>query len=58
MSFIRPIEPERPEPPLLRIVLDELLNLHEIAQILSLRLARLEAQQHGERPQTRPERPS
>jgi hypothetical protein len=42
----------------MRIVMEELSDVFAIMEILSLRLARLEAQQHGDRPQTRPQRPS
>jgi hypothetical protein len=55
VSFIRRIPPPEPEREPIEVVLEELRDLHEIAQLLSLRLARLEAQQHGDRPQTRPE---
>jgi hypothetical protein len=58
MSYIRRIEPERPERDPLQIVLDELADVFVIMEVLSLRLARLEAQQHGDPDQTRPEGPS
>lgn len=54
MSYIRRIEPEPPRSPM-DVILEELRDIHEIMQILSLRLRRLEAQQHGDRSQTRPE---
>jgi hypothetical protein len=56
MSYIRKREIE-PEPPrdLTQVILDELRDAFEIMQILSLRLRQLEAQQHGDRPQTRRE---
>lgn len=57
MSYIRRIPPPEPERDPLSIVLEELRDIFEIMEILSLRLARLEAQQHGGRSQTRPETP-
>jgi hypothetical protein len=52
MSYIRRIEPE-PDP--LGIILAELTDIWHVLELLSLRLARLEARQPGNRPQTRPE---
>lgn len=57
MSYIRRIPPPEPERDPLEVVLEELRDVFEIMQILSLRLAALEAQQHGAPSQTRPETP-
>ena len=54
MSYIRRIEPEPPRDPM-QVILEELRDVFEIMRILSLRLAALERQQPGDRPQTRPE---
>jgi hypothetical protein len=54
MSYIRRIEPEPPERSPMDVILEELRDIHEIMQILSLRLRQLEAQQPGDRSQTRP----
>jgi hypothetical protein len=58
MAYIRRIEPEPPERSQMQIVMEELSDLFEIMETLSLRLRRLEALQHDNRPQTRRERPS
>lgn len=58
MSHIRRIEPERPESDLIRVILDELDDLHRIAQVLSLRIAALEHDRPTDRTQARPEEPS
>jgi hypothetical protein len=57
MSHIRRIEPEPPDDPI-QIILDELRDCFEIMRLLSLRLARLEAQKSGHRPLARPREPS
>jgi hypothetical protein len=58
MAYIRRIEPEPPERSQMQIILEELRDCFAIMELLSLRLARLEAQSPDNRPQTRRERPS
>jgi hypothetical protein len=58
MSYIARMPPPEPDRDPMRIVMEELSDVFAIMEILSLRLARLEAQQHGDRLQTRSEGPS
>jgi hypothetical protein len=44
MSHVRRIPPPEPEPDFQRIVLEELNDIWSVLRILSLRLARLEAE--------------
>jgi hypothetical protein len=58
MSYIRRIPPPEPDRDPMQIILEELRDCFAIMELLSLRLARLEALQHGDRAQTRREGPS
>jgi hypothetical protein len=58
MSFICRIPGPRPDQPACLTVLEELSDIWQVLEVLSTRLARLEASQPGDRPQAGPERPS